>query len=121
MANQVDRRHIAERTAKILIDIEAVGARPQEPFTLTSGTKSPVYIDCRRLISFVPEREEVIGFLEQVVRDSLQGPIDAIAGGETAGIPYAAFLRLENEASHALRAEKTQRFRKKRHGRRRPC
>lgn len=92
MANQVDRRHIAERTAKILIDIEAVGARPQEPFTLTSGTKSPVYIDCRRLISFVPEREEVIGFLEQVVRDSLQGPIDAIAGGETAGIPYAAFL-----------------------------
>ncbi|HHX10295.1 MAG TPA: orotate phosphoribosyltransferase [Firmicutes bacterium] len=92
MANQTDRKHIAERTAKMLIDIEALGARPEEPFTLTSGTKSPVYIDCRRLISFVSEREEVIGFLEEVVRDAVDGPIDAVAGGETAGIPYAAFL-----------------------------
>jgi len=92
MVNQTDRKYIAERTAQILIDIEALGARPEEPFTLTSGTKSPVYIDCRRLISFVPEREEVIGFLQQLVEDSVDSPIDAIAGGETAGIPYAAFL-----------------------------
>ena len=108
MANQVDRRHIAERTAKILIDIEAVGARPQEPFTLTSGTKSPVYIDCRRLISFVPEREEVIGFLEQVVGIP-QGPSTQLPGARPQE-SHAAFLELENEASHALRAEKPKGF-----------
>lgn len=80
------------RMARILIKIGAVGARPEEPFTLTSGTKSPVYIDCRRLISFVDEREEAIGMLESLVFDVVREPIDFIAGGETAGIPYAAFL-----------------------------
>ena len=90
--NELKREEMSERVAEILIDIEAVGARPEEPFTLTSGTKSPVYIDCRRLISFVPEREEAIGFLQQLIKDMVTEPINAIAGGETAGIPYAAFL-----------------------------
>ncbi len=92
MVNDLDRKVMKEKVAKILIDIEAVGARPDEPFTLTSGTKSPVYIDCRRLISFVPEREEAIGFMQRLVEDAVDGQLDAIAGGETAGIPYAAFL-----------------------------
>lgn len=92
MGDRIDRQFMSERVAKILIDIGAVGARPEEPFTLTSGTKSPVYIDCRRLISFVPEREEVIGFLHQLLLEIVNTPIHGIAGGETAGIPYAAFL-----------------------------
>ncbi len=92
MVNDLDRKVMAEKVAKILIDIEAVGARPGEPFTLTSGTKSPVYIDCRRLISFVPEREEAIGLMRRLAEDEADGQLDAIAGGETAGIPYAAFL-----------------------------
>jgi orotate phosphoribosyltransferase len=81
-----------ERMAKILIDIGAVGARPDEPFTLTSGTKSPVYIDCRRLISFVAEREEAVAMLEDLVKETVKDPVEYVAGGETAGIPYAAFL-----------------------------
>ncbi len=80
------------RMAHILIDIGAVGARPEEPFTLTSGTKSPVYIDVRRLISFVPEREEAVGMLAGLVEETVKDKVDAVAGGETAGIPYAAFL-----------------------------
>ncbi len=81
-----------EKMAEILVSIGAVGARPEEPFTLTSGTKSPVYIDVRRLISFVEERETAIDMMEELVRDTVREPIDAVAGGETAGIPYAAFL-----------------------------
>lgn len=81
-----------ERMARILIEIGAVGARPEEPFTLTSGTKSPVYIDVRRLISFVNEREEAVDMLADLVRETVKDPVDAVAGGETAGIPYAAFL-----------------------------
>lgn len=84
-----------ERMAHILIDIGAVGARPEEPFTLTSGTKSPVYIDCRRLISFVNEREEAVGMLESLVKGTVKEAIDYVAGGETAGIPYAAFLSMK--------------------------
>jgi orotate phosphoribosyltransferase len=81
-----------ERMARILIDIGAVGARPDEPFTLTSGAKSPVYIDCRRLISFVGEREEAMAMMEALVKETVREPIEYVAGGETAGIPYAAFL-----------------------------
>lgn len=92
MANKSDANSTANRIAEILIQIKAVGASPNHPFTLTSGTKSPVYIDCRRLISFVPEREEAMALLETLILETLSDPPQAIAGGETAGIPYAAFL-----------------------------
>ncbi len=47
-------------TARILLRIGAVNFRPEDPYKFTSGWASPVYIDCRRLISFVPERRHVI-------------------------------------------------------------
>ena len=34
------------------LEIKAVNFRPEEPYTFTSGWKSPVYIDCRRIIYF---------------------------------------------------------------------
>ena len=80
-------------TAKILLDIKAVNFRPEEPYTLTSGWASPVYIDCRKLISFTAERRRVIEMAVEVLQreDDLAG-LDAVAGGETAGIPYAAWI-----------------------------
>ncbi|MGB2097760.1 MAG: orotate phosphoribosyltransferase, partial [Candidatus Puniceispirillales bacterium] len=44
-----DKAFIAKQAASMLLEIEAVHLRPDEPFTLTSGAKSPVYIDCRKL------------------------------------------------------------------------
>jgi orotate phosphoribosyltransferase len=80
-------------TARILLRIGAVNFRPEDPYRFTSGWASPVYIDCRRLISFTPERRHVIAKAIDVLQDTvgLDG-IDAVAGGETAGIPYAAWL-----------------------------
>ena len=46
-------------TAKLLLDIGAVNFRPDEPYTLTAGWASPVYIDCRRLISFAEARRRI--------------------------------------------------------------
>jgi orotate phosphoribosyltransferase len=80
-------------TAKILLDIEAVNFRPEDPYTFTSGWVSPVYIDCRKLISFTPERRHVIDKAVAVLRQETDlGSTDAVAGGETAGIPYAAWI-----------------------------
>src|SRR5689334_16742474 len=42
----------AEITARILLETKSVLFRPDQPFTFTSGRVSPVYVDCRRLISF---------------------------------------------------------------------
>ena len=51
---------IAEITARILLEIEAVLFRPDEPFILTSGRASPVYVDCRKIISFPRARAQLM-------------------------------------------------------------
>ena len=80
-----------DEVAEILINIESVKFSFDNPFTLTSGLKSPVYVDCRKIISFVDERSIIINFaLEYFKKNNIV--FDILAGGETAGIPYAAFF-----------------------------
>ncbi len=80
-------------TARLLLDIEAVNFRPEEPYTLTAGWASPVYIDCRRVISFPEARRRISQLaVEKLDREIGFDNIDAVAGGETAGIPYAAWI-----------------------------
>ena len=82
---------MSEKIAEKLINIGSVQFSFENHFTLTSGLKSPVYVDCRRIISFVDERDfimdEAINYFQ---KNNLQ--FDLIAGGETAGIPYAAII-----------------------------
>ncbi len=80
-------------TARLLLDIKAVNFRPAEPYILTAGWASPVYIDCRRVISFPEARQRIMQLAaEKLERDIGFDNIDAVAGGETAGIPYAAWI-----------------------------
>ncbi len=88
-----DRELIAELTAKMLLEIGAINFRPEDPFRLTSGKASPVYIDCRKIISFPRVRSAMMDFgASTILRDIGFETIDAVAGGETAGIPFAAWL-----------------------------
>src|ERR1700726_1497120 len=83
----------AEVTARILLETEAVLFRPDDPFTFTSGLRSPVYIDCRRLISFPRARRKLMDMAAELIeRRTGYECVDAIAGGETAGIPFAAWF-----------------------------
>jgi len=83
----------ARTTARILLEIEAVHFRPREPFILTSGRASPVYIDCRKPIAFPRARAKLIDLaVELIGREIGFESLDAVAGGETAGIPYAAWI-----------------------------
>jgi orotate phosphoribosyltransferase len=80
-------------TANILMEIAAVHFRPHDPFILTSGRASPVYIDCRKVISFPRARRKIIEMMGEMAQQEIGfESIDAVAGGETAGIPYAAWL-----------------------------
>ena len=84
---------VAEMTASMLLEIEAVRFRSDEPFRLTSGWASPVYIDCRKLISYPRIRQTLMDFGAATIMSEIGfEAIDAIAGGETAGIPFAAWL-----------------------------
>ena len=51
---------MSKEIAKILIDIKSVNFSFKNHFTLTSGLKSPVYVDCRKIISFTKERDFII-------------------------------------------------------------
>ena len=84
------KKKFAHQAPEILIDIVAVSIRTDEPFTLTSGKKSPVYVDCRRIISFPKERQKLMKMALKILENTI--PFDAIAGGETAGIPFAAWI-----------------------------
>jgi orotate phosphoribosyltransferase len=86
-------RDAALTTARILLEIKAVNFRPEEPYTFTSGWKSPVYIDCRRIIYFPRARTRICDLaVEKIGRHVGYETIEAVAGGETAGIPFAAWI-----------------------------
>ncbi|HZT89091.1 MAG TPA: orotate phosphoribosyltransferase [Stellaceae bacterium] len=89
-ASETDAAQIA---ARILLDTQAVLFRPDDPFTFTSGRLSPVYVDCRRLISFPRARRRLMDLASELIERKIGcEALDAIAGGETAGIPFAAWI-----------------------------
>ena len=49
----------------MLLDIDCVKFSFNNYFTLTSGLKSPVYVDCRKIISFVNERNKRHDFVSK--------------------------------------------------------
>ena len=81
------------KTAKILFDVKSIILKPNKPFKLTSGRLSPVYIDCRKIISHIKARRSLIAMSVALIKKEINlKKIDFIAGGETAGIPYAAWI-----------------------------
>ncbi|MBJ3776269.1 orotate phosphoribosyltransferase [Acuticoccus mangrovi] len=87
------REDVARVAARALIEVQAVHLRPDEPFTYTSGLKSPVYVDCRKLIGFPRLRSMLMQLgVGTMVREVGLERFDAVAGGETAGIPFAAWM-----------------------------
>ncbi|MDQ0132687.1 orotate phosphoribosyltransferase [Neorhizobium galegae] len=88
-----DRGVMAELMAKMLWEIGAVHFSADKPYKFASGLMSPVYIDCRKLISYPRIRSAIMDFAAAaVMRDAGFEKFDCVAGGETAGIPFAAFL-----------------------------
>ncbi|MCT4559354.1 MAG: orotate phosphoribosyltransferase [Pelagimonas sp.] len=84
---------IARLSARMFLEIEAVHFMGDEPFKLASGLPSPVYIDCRKLISFPRIRATLMDFLTvTVMRNAGFEAFDNVAGGETAGIPFSALV-----------------------------
>ncbi|HWJ01528.1 MAG TPA: orotate phosphoribosyltransferase [Burkholderiales bacterium] len=88
-----DKSFIADMTAKMMLEVKAVHFSQDKPFVFTSGWASPVYIDVRKLISYPRVRSAVIDFAAAtIVREVGFEQFDTVAGGETAGIPYAAWI-----------------------------
>lgn len=88
-----DKAEIARLSARMLLEIGAVHFNAREPYIYASGLPGPTYIDCRKLISFPRIRSTLMDFLAvTVMREAGFEAFDNIAGGETAGIPFAALV-----------------------------
>ncbi|MCL1948352.1 MAG: orotate phosphoribosyltransferase [Turicibacter sp.] len=80
-----------EQIAKHLLDIEAVLLRPENPFTWTSGIKSPIYCDNRLTLSFPKVRQDIEAGLVDLVKANFP-EAEMLMGTATAGIPHAAII-----------------------------
>lgn len=80
-----------ERIAEYLLAIEAVKLSPKEPFTWTSGIRSPIYCDNRMIYSHAEARDFVVAALANRVKN-LHIPADVIAGTATAAIGWGALV-----------------------------
>lgn len=84
-------RYLDEQIAEALLDTGAVSLRPKQPFTWTSGLKSPIYCDNRITISHPSVRDLIaLGFAEKI--RELYPDAEVLAGIATGGIPHAAFV-----------------------------
>jgi orotate phosphoribosyltransferase len=93
MTAMPSKEEIGASIARLLYETRAIHVSLQQPFILAAGWASPVYVDCRVLIGAAEVRRAITRLAEAVI--GLQFPassFDAIAGGETAGIPVATLL-----------------------------
>lgn len=77
--------------AKILLSIKAVSLSPEQPYTWSSGLRSPIYCDNRLIMSFPEERRTVIEEFTSYIEEHYSD-VEVIAGTATAGIPHAAWI-----------------------------
>ncbi len=88
-------RQIAEMTALLLWENGAVKINSDKPFKLASGNYSPIYINCRQVISDPVFMQLFVAFAASIGKWN-QMTFEMVAGGETAGIPFAGYI------AHAL-------------------
>ncbi len=92
MAGSLEGRKILKQfIAEKLLEINAVGLRPNEPYTWTSGLRSPIYCDNRLTLSYPEVRREIASGLKKLILEHYP-EAEVIAGTATAGIPHAAWV-----------------------------
>ncbi|WP_313798732.1 orotate phosphoribosyltransferase [Cytobacillus sp.] len=81
------KQQIAER----LLEIKAVALQPSDPFTWSSGMRSPIYCDNRLTLTYPAVRKEIANGLKEIILAKFP-ETEVIAGTATAGIPHAAWV-----------------------------
>lgn len=78
-------KETAEKTAELLLQINAIKLNPRNPFTWASGWKSPIYCDNRLILSFPAIRNYVRDEFAKNIEKHFGKP-DVIAGVATGAI-----------------------------------
>jgi len=83
--------HMKHEIAGQLLDIKAVFLQPNNPFTWSSGLKSPIYCDNRLTLSYPAVRKTIAKGLASLIKEHFP-ETEVVAGTATAGIPHAAWV-----------------------------
>ncbi len=84
-------KETAQKTAALLLQINAIKLQPQKPFTWASGWKSPIYCDNRITLSYPTIRNYIRENLAKQIED-LYGKPEMIAGVATGAIGIGALV-----------------------------
>ena len=84
-------KNTAKKTAELLLQINAIKLKPENPFTWASGWKSPIYCDNRIILSYPTIRNYVREEMAKQV-ETLYGKPDVIAGVATGAIGIGALV-----------------------------
>lgn len=87
----VDSSSVQQTVARHLLTVQAVRLQPDQPFTWSSGWKSPIYCDNRVTLAY----PEVRSFIKNALADAIRQQFptaEVIAGVATAGIPQGALV-----------------------------
>lgn len=82
---------VKKQIAGRLLDIQAVSLKPNDPFTWSSGLRSPIYCDNRLTLSYPEIRKEIAQGLQELILTHFP-ETEMVAGTATAGIPHAAWV-----------------------------
>jgi orotate phosphoribosyltransferase len=82
---------LAQAVAGHLLDIGAIKLNHRNPFTWSSGWKSPVYCDNRLALSYPAIRTFIKESLVTAIRENFKD-VECIAGVATAGVPQGALV-----------------------------
>ncbi len=93
LGHDPDHANQARDVSHALLTTGCIEVHTDEPFRLPSGWASPVYMECRRLISFPEIRRKLVRYALSLLRERhcLDG-ISAVAGAEASGIALAAWM-----------------------------
>ena len=84
----------ATKIAEYLLQIKAIKLQPTDPFTWSSGWKSPIYCDNRKTLSYPNVRTFIRqSFTQQILEE--YGKPDVIAGVATGGIAHGVLVAQE--------------------------
>ncbi len=84
-------KETAQKTAALLLQINAIKLQPQNPFTWASGWKSPIYCDNRVTLSYPIIRNYIRENLAKQIEE-LYGKPEMIAGVATGAIGIGALV-----------------------------
>jgi len=94
MSTTTIQENVAGEVATKLLEIEAIKINYKNPFTWSSGWKSPIYCDNRMALSFPSIRSFIKESLVKAIKETYKDA-ECIAGVATAGIPQGALVAEE--------------------------